>query len=60
MLKEGYDFNIVDKTKELKVAVAFVGGQIPKINYSSKGYVDKSNAITWIEAEQLANNFKTN
>lgn len=57
LLKEGYNFNITDKTQELKTAIAYIGGQIPRTNYSDKGLINKDNGITWENAEQVANQF---
>lgn len=57
LLKEGFDFTITDETQELKTAIAYVGGQIPRVNYSSKGLINKDNGISWEEAEQVASQF---
>lgn len=57
LLKEGFDFTITNRTDELKTAIAYIGGQIPRINYSTQGYINKNNGITWAEAEQVASQF---
>ena len=57
LLKEGYDFNITDKTQELKTAIAFIGGQIPRINHNGNSLINKDNGINWKDAERVASQF---
>ena len=57
LLKEGFDFTITDETQELKTAIAYVGGQIPRVNYGSKGLINKDNGISWEEARKVASQF---
>lgn len=54
----GGQYQIVDKTKELKVAIAYVGGQIPTLNYKTNGVLINKPGITWEQAEERVKLFK--
>ena len=57
-LKQGKDFTVVDKTDELKTAIAYIGGQIPSINYKiingEKVLIGSKNEVTWEQAREIA------
>jgi len=56
-LEQGKDFTVVDKTDELKTAIAYIGGQIPSVNYkivkSKKVLINPKNKITWEQAKDV-------
>ena len=47
----------MDKTDELKTAIAYIGGQIPSVNYkivkSKKVLINPKNKITWEQAKDV-------
>lgn len=57
-LKAGAEYKITDKTNELKHMIAYVGGQIPRINYKGKNHelININNGITYDEAKKVAEN----
>ena len=57
-LKKGLDFNIVDKTHELKTAIAYIGGQIPSFNYNIKNdIININNKIEWDKAKEISKKY---
>ncbi|MBD5589122.1 hypothetical protein [Clostridium botulinum] len=57
-LKNGTDFRITDKLTELKTAIAYVGGQIPRCNISiNDALINKNNGIDWETAKQIGNKY---
>lgn len=58
-LKAGVEYKIIDKTNELKNMIAYVGGQIPRINYKGKNQelININNGITYDEAKEIAKMF---
>ena len=52
----GGQFKVVDATEELKYMIAFVGGQIPTLNYKAKGEMINKPEITWEGAKRELEN----
>ena len=52
----GGQFKVVDSTEELKNMIAYVGGQIPTINYKSGGEMINKPEITWEGAKRELEN----
>jgi hypothetical protein len=58
-LKNGAEFKTYDLTKELKTAIAFLGGQMPTIQmrYKNKQF-NPGRGITWEKAREIAKEFE--
>lgn len=58
-LKVGAEYKITDKTSELKNMIAYVGGQIPRINYKGKNHelINVNSGITYDKAKEIAEVF---
>lgn len=57
-LKNGADYEVKDKTEDLKTSIVYTGGQIPEINQNTKGKLIGTEGITWDEAKKSADNVK--
>ena len=55
----GGQFKVVDSTEELKNMIAFVGGQIPTLNYKSGGEMINKPGITWEGAKERVKIFNS-
>jgi len=55
----GGQFKIIDVTNELKNMIAFVGGQIPTLNYKAKGEMIGKPSITWEGAKERVKKFNS-
>ena len=55
----GGQFKVVDVTNELKNMIAFVGGQIPTLNYKSGGEMIGKPGITWEGAKKRVEIFNS-
>ena len=53
----GGQYKIVDATNELKNMIAYVGGQIPTLNYKSDNKLINKPGITWEAAKERVNKF---
>lgn len=56
-LKVGAEFKIIDRTQELKIAIAYVGGQIPRCNFDKNGLINVNNGIKQKDAITVAKMF---
>lgn len=58
LILNGYNFEVKDKTKELKTAIAFIGGQIPRCNFKNNGnLININNGISIEKAKEIAKEF---
>jgi hypothetical protein len=61
-LKADAEYTITDKTQELKNMIAYVGGQIPSVNFKCVNgeyiLINRNNCITYKQAQEVAKEFK--
>ena len=55
----GGQYKVVDATNELKSMIAYVGGQIPTLNYKSGGEMINKPGITWEGAKKRVEIFNS-
>jgi len=53
----GGQYQVTDRTEELKNMIAFVGGQIPTVNFKSGNKLINKPGITWEQAKKRVEKF---